>query len=590
MWGPKPIAVEFERVVLAAHVPFVCFHLFSLYELRPYYRFLPCWLAVVAWLVWKRWPRGEVDVGQSSGRPLLQAALVCLFASVWYVSPPLGATAAVISLAALTVRLKGRAALRTLAGAWALLWLLAPPVLGVGEWLVERLRTQTARTGSRILESLEVDHFLAGTSLQLPRQDIAAAEACGGVHSPLLLIAIAMLLAVLLRRGWVHGLLLTGTGVFWTFVLHSTRVVIVVANSHSESSLSGWLHAGLGCVMLVFGVLLLLSTDRLLLNLLAPVFVAWSHETQQDPLSRFWNRAVAGPGTPPEESELFGRRSRRASRRRRPPMPLATIKLRVRSELQRAWRWCITPDQALPPPPAHLSSPVEPDEKTAAWAVSFGCLGAVQLLMVLVLQTPRVSALASSGAFQERWLPTTIAGWQSTDHHSVRRHRCSSDGHFSRSWEFRSGDQAATVSVDFPFRGWHSLEERYRAKGWTVLTRTVTPAESADFVAVRMNAPTGEYGYLLYSLFNGATRPVEPRTPERAATRRKWFQAPLFALLGGRGSADVLTRGTVQIQQLTTDRYPLTEQQQRNAERLYVDLRERLVAQWREKIGERNDR
>jgi len=167
----------------------------------------------------------------------------------------------------------------------------------------------------------------------------------------------------------------------------------------------------------------------------------------------------------------------------------------------------------------------------------------------------------------------------------VQRARCSDDGHFSRSWDYRSDDRAARVSVDFAFLGWHQLARRYVAKGWTEVSRTVTRADAGPFVAVRMSAPNGESGYLLYSLFDGATRPLRPGTSQLAATHQRWAHAPLLALLAGQGSAVGLSRGTVQIQQLITDRYPLDEQQRRSADRLYLDLRERLVEQWRTQIG-----
>lgn len=586
--GPDRWTAAFTRVVLAAHVPFVCLHFGNLYHFRPYYRFFPLWLAAVAWLMWKRWPRAEVQRDRRSPQLLLLSGLGCLAASVWLLSPSLGATAAVLSLAAILVHLKGRAAIRNLTGAWLMLWLMAPPTVSAGDWLVRGLLTQAARTSSWILESLNVDHFLAGNVFQLAQCHVYVAEACSGVQSPLILVFVSILTTVLLRRSLLHGLLLAVAAVFWTFVLHTARVVIVVlatAQSNSDLPLSGQ-HDVLGYSLVVLGLLLWWSTDRWLVGFLAPVLIAWSAETNEDPLSQFWNRMISRSHTMPTEQEPLGRRRPIA---RSWKEFLRAVRLGCVDALKRFWRSLITPDEKLrsPEDPAAMVLPlqVEFDSKAARWTVLFGCVGTMQLILVLAFQTPHVSALARADAFQESWLPRRFGDWQATEYQSVHRANCSDDGRFGRRWGYQSGDRVASVSVDFPFLGWHELTGSYEVRGWTEVARTVGQADTGPFVAVQLSAPDGESGYLLYSLFDGAARPVPPGTASFSATQQQLAHPPLLGLFGRQGSAVWLPRGTVQIQQLITHRYPLSEPQRRGADRLYLEFRRRLLEHWRAHLG-----
>lgn len=538
---PGRTATEFVAVVVAAHLPFVLLYFRDLFRYRPYYHLYPLLLAAVAWLMWKRWPREDpvpTRLTQLIGKVMLLLGLGLLAVSVLVFSPSLGATAAVLSLGGLLVGLQGRAALRELAGPWSLLWLVVPPVVLLADRLVHGLHNLTASAGSRILEQLRVDHALAGTVYQLPGVEIFAAEACGGVHSQLLLVAISLLMAALWRRTLLHALLLATAAVFWTSVLNITRVVILMlAASRWGADLSiGWQHQALGFLLVCLTLLLLWSSDRWLVGILGPVLFAWSPETSKEKWSRRWNKLIAhyeDPSKKPVEQ-----------------------------------------------PPA---VPVAPAWTASIWAVPFGCLGVLQLLLLLLVpllvpRAPEVRAGGLNNAFEESWLPPSMGDWHSTTYQNIVRCQCSNEGRFSRRWAYQSdsGDGTAIVSVDFPYVDSHELTSSYTDRGWTEVRRAVRENEAGSFVAVQLRAPDGHAGYLLFSLFDRAAQPVEPETAHPG-----FLQATL-----GRGDPLVQSLPTtLQVQQLIERRYPLDEQQQRTAELMYVKLRRDLLQRWQTHVG-----
>jgi exosortase/archaeosortase family protein len=150
---------------------------------------------------------------------------------------------------------------------------------------------------------------------RLPDQELLVAEASGGVYSPILLIAVSLILAVMLRRSLLHAMLLVSASLFLVATLNTTRVfLIVLAAAKWGVDLSGgWQHVVLGYLSVAIGLLLLFSTDQLLRGLLAPVLDRHAAEFMDpevhgippaiDPLSRVWNCLVARYQQPPAKPD-----------------------------------------------------------------------------------------------------------------------------------------------------------------------------------------------------------------------------------------------------------------------------------------------
>ena len=542
-------------LLLASHLPFFILHLINLWRYRPHYEFFPILLAAFAWLVWKRWPSEKVHTRASRFGVwfLLLLGLVCLGASVILFSPWVGAVATVFSGGGLLLLLAGRAAFRQLISVWLFLWLVIPPPFRLDDQLIRLLQSLTARCCGTLLEMMGIEHLLAGNVFRLPDREMFVAEACSGINSQLVLIAASVLLVIVLRRAWLHAVLLIAASVFWSVVVNTVRVtLIVLAAVRWDIDLSGgWQHQVLGHALALAGLLLLLSTDQLTAGLLASVLdfrraqMKGEHDRAplaSDPLSRLWNALIA----------------------------------------------CVSEDASKPSEGFETAASLTTArQRSLLAAVPFGCLGALQLVLLLVPHTPEIRADRLATAFQEDWLPQRLGSWERSEYRAHDRERNSDEGQYSRHWVYPSENHVASVSVDFPFLGWHELTRCYKSRGWTEEKRTVRRVKNGgSIVQVDLSKPNGEAGYLLFSLFDGAAQPVEPRSTHWTGIRGKLARSPLLPLLGIGGRAASSTQTTLQIQVFVGSSYPLEQSHRQIVDDTYVNIRHRIVERWQTNIEE----
>ncbi|MBC8869146.1 MAG: exosortase U [Planctomycetes bacterium] len=555
LFAGRPAQLVLAALLLASHLPFFILHLANLWRYQPHYEFFPVLLAAFAWLVWKRWPSEKVHTRASRFIAwfLLLLGLVCLGTSVILFSPWVGAVATVFSVGGLLLFLAGRAAFRQLASVWLLLWLVIPPPFRLDDQLIRLLQSLTARCGGTLLEIMGIEHLLAGNVFRLPGRELFVAEACSGINSQLVLVAASVILVILLRRAWLHSILLIAASVFWSVVVNTARVtfIVLVAVRWDIDLSDGWQHQVLGHALALAGILLLLSTDQLLAGLLASVLdfrrAAMRGEQERaplarDPLSRLWNVVIACKWEKaPEPSEQF--------------------------------------EMAAPPATA--------GKRSLLAAVPFGCLGALQLVLLLVPHTLEISADGLAATFQEDWLPQRLGRWERSEYRTHERERSSDDGLYSCQWVYQSEDHVATVSLDFPFFGWHELTRCYESRGWREEKRTVRQAKDGGFfVQVDLSKPNGEAGYLLFGLFDGAAQPIEPMSTNWPGIRGKLARSPLLPLLGLESRAITSTQTTLQIQVFVGSNYPLDQSQRQIVDDTYVDIRHRIVKRWQTDIRE----
>ena len=114
----------------------------------------------------------------------------------------------------------------------------------------------------------------------------------------------------------------------------------------------------------------------------------------------------------------------------------------------------------------------------------------------------------------EEALPVRSGRWERLAYESERRQLSSPFGEFSQVWRYRLSPHVAAVSLDYPFADWHELTGCYEAQGWGLTERRVHPAdageESESWVEVTLSKPLDRHGYLLFALFDGQGRPVDP--------------------------------------------------------------------------------
>jgi exosortase len=542
-------------VVIAGHLPFLLVYFHNLWRYRPHYEFFPLMLAAFAWLVWVRWPSPPAEHARGTrllSLGLLAAGLVCLGGSLLLFSPWVAAVASLLSCGGLLLALGGRAAIAPLAPVWLMLCILIPPPFRLDNQLIRFLQQLTATSCSALLDAVNVDHLLSGNVFRLPDRELFVAEACSGVHSQLALLAVCVLLVVVFRRPPLHALLMLVASVFWSAVVNIARVTIVVlaAAGWGQDLSTGWVHELLGYVLTAAGVLLLFSTDQLLLGLLAPVRERQMFDTAADlvncpmaadRLSQSWNHLVSG-----RWQSL----------------------LRLGPTVACGGRWQL--------------APVCRPQRAAALAAALG------VLQICCLAMPGESRVVVEGweqAFAVSWLPEEIGGWRRGEYRVEQRDRSSDEGQFSRVWQYRRAEHAAQISVDYPFLGWHDLTRCYLSQGWLEVARetceTSPDGERTEpFVQVQLRRTDGATGLLLFSMMDGQGRPVVPRVGHWRGLRSRLARNPLLAFLATDGPTVAAEQPTLQMQQLIVGSALPSDAERREAQALYLAVRAALGKRW----------
>ena len=219
------------------------------------------------------------------------------------------------------------------------------------------------------------------------------------------------------------------------------------------------------------------------------------------------------------------------------------------------------------------------------WLAAFGVLGLLQVANFAV-PNRRADAAADRGEllarFQQADLPEKLGGWALVGYEFEQRERNAELGQFSNKWRFRRGAVECLVSVDYPFASWHELANCYTSSGWTLLARRdvdealAGQAEGA-YVEADLSKPTGEYGTLIFGLFNPRGEPLLP-----SGGRVRWLtimdrlaRSPLISRLLGRGYLGDLTT-TYQVQVFVTDAVGLSPEQQDELRQFFWAVRRRV--------------
>ena len=512
---------------------------------KAHYQFFPFAILATVVFAWLRWPRGEAMPFHRStaSNLMLIVGLVLAIGSFLFVDPRFtGASviALVISLLARTVDTETRKSL------WpaAIPLLVLLPLPGHGNFngdlqLITRLQSSSAWFTSRLLDLLGLGHYLSGNQILVPGTDgYGVAEACSGVQSFFTLLFVTSVLIVFWRRysataasGVVLGFLslvvylvslalpgfglayvaiglllwsflgfraafLVASAVFWALLINTLRILLIpYLDVNFEIDLAhGLAHDLLGWGVLAIGVLLLLSTDQLLLFAFGPVDTEVGESGPMGRLvTRFWNRSISG-----DTSESESGRKRR-KRDRRPP-----------TKAGRGLIWAV--------------------------AIMLAIGGAVQLLDVQQSYaksdlTVRFFDTNVTKPFEAGDMPAKIDNWEVIEdgYQLSTRERGSDLGKRSDAWQFKAPRCYAYASLDQPFPGWHELTTCYRSSGWNLVYRNrITPEPGDpglptwDYIEAGFEKETGEKGYLVFSLFDGSGEGVE--APVEWGGLRKFYE------------------------------------------------------------------
>ena len=521
---------------------------------RPHLQGYP--LAVVGGLVLARLATRSLGplapgapVASWAGAGLSGALLVVAAVTAW---PWLGAAAAMAGLLAAAYGLGGWRLLRAVLPAWAFVALAVLPPNATEGLVVVRLQGLVTQWASPVLYLLGVLHVTEGNVVKVPGRVLLVEQACSGVRS--LLFVLGCTLFLVLRRGRppVRGALLVVAAGVWVVLGNVVRVVAVawlMARFGVDAS-TGVRHEALGLLVLAAVIGLTVSTDVLLRALPARDPAA--------PRRPWWRRWLSpGPSTQPSWSD-----------------PTA----------EPSWSDPAPPPTAEPPGPTRLPGLGETWLGSRWAAAAFGALGLAQAVWL----GPMLADAVTPERFAARLEPlgkADLPGRQGTlvlaDFRAEERDVASDFGQFSKVWRYRGGNgDAALVSVDYPFRGWHELSLCYQGVGWTLTRRRVGRSEGGWSVEATYAGPDGRRGSLWFGLDDRDGTPLEvfPSGGYLAYVRNRLavFDAPAGEVVRRLAAGYEAMPRAYQVQVFVESDRPLSPEQTAGARAFFEEVRRRV--------------
>lgn len=431
--------------------------------------------------------------------------------------------------------------------------------------LMTRMQGFSAWACDKALDALWVPHLRAASIIELPGKEFFVEEACSGVTSLFALFAFATLSLYLRGHGVLSAILSLSTVPLWAIAGNFFRLlVITLGYHHFDRDLAfGLDHELLGVAsfaLSVFGYGLSESIIRLLLE---PVSTTRRHF---DTMEAAVNRAFRWPHRPQvvcgveslsvfTDETLFAADDRQRSDARSGTSP------------ESPFLWSQHP--------AWLSS----------LSVLLVVLGGLALTgtgkfaranagLLIDVELPDVSELDLETFPNADRLPERLeGGWGRVDYKKIRRPFKDPMGQNSLTWTYAQQDKSFLVSLDFPYRGPHGLEYCYHFAGWTVNEVAVVDDDRDSdwpFVELTLRNDLGFSAYVCYATFSDRGQPV--RLLKGAAAR-----------LTGSRQAEPILPICYQVQLLRESPFPLTAAERREMANAFVNLRDRLLADFRTK-------
>ncbi len=560
----KVHAIAFATVVIACHLLLVLVHFRNLWVYRPHYEFFPLLLLGIGWLMWKRWPRrSPAATFPLWSTVLLLVGAFLLAVATFFWSPLLAMIALIVSVAGLIARYAPPEQWRNWVPVWLLLWLTVPPPLGFDFWLITRLQSSTSLMASRVMDLLGILHLMEGNVLVLPGHRMLVDEACSGVNSVLVLLALTGLYVVAVRRPLIWAALLLASSIAWAWAGNTVRVTtIAIAQAWFDVDLtSGWQHEVLGYVTISLALAWLASTDYVLRFFLSPIRLKGldlsDFAERSTPLTGAWNWLVG------------------AGAKRRGAMDSTDQRSSASSEQgaeNRGQKDALGPSARC----------------TWYWIGAFGLMGTLQLAGLGVPMATRASGpqperTALTATFPQTSLPESINGWDVVGYETEEREHGAPFGHYSTRWLLRSSTMECVVSVDQPFWGWHDLTVCCQGTGWELLDRRDLGDQGAEvgsgrFVDARLSKPTGEFGLLVFGIFDQeGNHLVPPLSDSRGPRLMGRLRSNLLTgrLLGKPPQEELRT--VYQFQVFAPDTIDVHPEQRDKLRQLFFAAREKIV-------------
>ncbi|MCA9130794.1 MAG: exosortase U [Planctomycetales bacterium] len=436
-------------------LPYSVVYLLNLWNIT-HYQFFPLLIGAVIYLAVQRWSgkslNGRLSRFVSAGAFLCGAGVAIL--SALFASPWMAYLAFVLLIAAFLSRFQDKesyGSLGYLALPLLLIWQppYSPNATGDGI-LIARLQQVSARFASHSLDLLGVLHESPGTVIHCVGQSFGVEEACSGVQSFFSLICFAALIAVYFRRSLLHAGALLCSSAFWAVVMNTFRITVIpLAYVVSGIDLShGVVHTLLGLSTMGAGLLLLMSTDQLLLTVASALGMQEGQDSLQNAsLSRM-------------------------------------------SEDARSPRW-----QFVVMPVLLLILALQGYDIGASW-------GRQKKTINFFSSDVLVDLFEGDG-------PSQLGNASIVRYEHEDRIRGADFGERSDIWHYSSSLGDVQLSLDQAFPGWHELTVCYTNMGWKLESRALQRVDGWDIVTANFRNRDGQTGFLVFSMFDESGNPVQ---------------------------------------------------------------------------------
>ena len=505
---------------------------------RPFSEHFPLVFVGIGVLAWRNLELARLErpgqLARLAGGLVLAGSWLGLALSCW-----LSATRFALWLACLStglmalgaaLRIGGFRAAKALVPSLGMAALIVPPPFGLDTRLLLFLQGIAAKGSGFLLDQFHMIHRVSGNVIETPSRRLMVEQACSGIESLMTVLPALLFFGSWLRRPAWHLAALTMLAVAFDLIANILRIVVcALAYAGFEVDLfTGTPHTLLGIVLFIFTLGLTASGDQVLLQL-------GSFLKRLRPANAAQAGSVAFASTPSPQTPWWSRR---------PVSPLvaglfallgvfAVLQPSVRGSLDASAPWWKpalgeTLKTAYQPPDTLDSGrwrKVSPQEAS--------------------LDPDRLAESATEEADDQR---ADLVRRESTHHL----------GEWSRVFTYQNGRFAATVSIDFPFQGWHDLGVCYTSSGWRIerqdLQGVVEDGEGASSndgsnsetmtiprMRILLNKLGVSRGVLIFGLADDNGSWLEPPRSarglaqlfaQRAGLPRSWYQVQVMVSSG----------------------------------------------------------
>lgn len=510
----------------AAFVPGLVAYFAQLWDLE-HYQFFPFALAGAAALAHRA--RQEPFQGGTPSTAWWSLAMLVglglLAGSVLFGSPWAAYAGALVTLLGVLYGAGGAANVVRFLPALVMLLVILRPPLNMDVAAIKKLQQVTARAAGTALDVLNVTYVRAGNVIEIPGKRLFVEEACSGVNSLFSALACTVFYLLWTRRHPFVWLMLLLSLPFWVLTANAGRITLVALLRYrwGIAADSGWRHDFLGYLVFAVAMFLLFATERLL---------------------SFYAAVI-----PPE-------------------------------------------DEFPTPGPLPAKAPPAATDTARSLSPRLWLLPAALACVLLVLQLPalarevrdrsQAAAHVRLEVFDEAFLPAKTSAGERKKFEVIDRNRASAFGEHSQLWQYQGTAQRTSLSLDYPFVGWHELTECYESQGWNVENRaTGEAADGLSYVTVSMQHPlTGRHGRLWFAMLTHDGRSLAVRKHGEVDELRDRLAARLREQLSWTGPADDDDDWTYQVQMFAESYEPPTEATAAENLSLFVDFARRLQQHW----------